>query len=87
MSMTFMARASTTAHAMPMTTQPLACPAPVLTADFDRCSVPGGLNLWRDGGHYSPGVCFIGYVALCTQTATAPWPISKDETAVRCVPV
>lgn len=80
---------SVTGHAMVMTTQPVACPAPVLTADFDRCSVPGGVELWKNWGYYSPGVCFIGYVALCTQTS-APlggFPIAKDETAVRCVPL
>ncbi|KAJ3474071.1 hypothetical protein NLG97_g10007 [Lecanicillium saksenae] len=80
--------ASETAQTVPMTTQPLVCPAPVLTADFDSCSVPGGIELWQDWGYYSPGICFIGYVALCTQT-TAPSggrPISIDETAVRCVP-
>lgn len=64
--MSLMAHASTTAHAMSMTTQPLVCPAPVLSADFDNCRVPGGLALWQNGGYYSPGVCFIGYVALCT---------------------
>lgn len=83
------AMAATGSHAMPMTTQPLVCPPPVLTADFDRCSVPGGIELWKNGGYFSPGVCFIGYVALCTQSGSGPGesPIAKDETAVRCVPM
>lgn len=80
---------SSTSHAMTMTTQPLACTAPVLTADFENCHVLGGLDLWQDWGYYSPGVCFIGYVSLCTQTSAPSngWPIAEDETAVRCVPM
>lgn len=80
---------SSTTRAMTMTTQPLTCTAPVLTADFENCHVPGGLDLWQNWGYYSPGVCFIGYVALCTQTSAPSngWPVADDETAVRCVPM
>lgn len=73
---------------MVMTSQALLCPPPVLTDDFDYCQIPGGLSLWAQGGFYSPGVCFIGYEAQCTQTdeKRLAWPIRPGETVVRCIP-
>ncbi|UKZ64891.1 uncharacterized protein TrAtP1_006099 [Trichoderma atroviride] len=40
------------------------------------------------GGFYSPGECFSGYRAMCTQTSavSSGWPIQDGETVVRCVP-
>ncbi|KAK3182523.1 hypothetical protein K4F52_006163 [Lecanicillium sp. MT-2017a] len=77
-----------TAKYMPMTSQPLLCAPPVLPEDLDTCGVPGGGDLWSGGGFYSPGQCFIGYVAMCTQTTAAGggWPVRSEETAVRCIP-
>ncbi|RDA91879.1 hypothetical protein CP533_0387 [Ophiocordyceps camponoti-saundersi (nom. inval.)] len=73
---------------MPMTESAMACAAPVLPADFERCRVPGGIDLWSRGGFYSPGVCFISYRALCTQSTASSdgWPHHAEETVVRCVP-
>ncbi|KAK5992986.1 hypothetical protein PT974_06411 [Cladobotryum mycophilum] len=74
---------------MPMTLQAIPCPAPVLEDDFDSCRIPGGLDLWSNGGFYSPGECFVGYRAMCTQTSALSngWPIRESETAVRCIPI
>lgn len=71
-----------------MTSQPILCPAPVLAGDFESCQIPGGVSLWSTGGFYSPGVCFLGYEALCTQTdpKQLAWSIRPGETVVRCVP-
>lgn len=73
---------------MLMTLEAIPCPAPVLPDDFDNCRIPGGLNMWSKRGFYSPGKCFAGYLAACTQTAveTEGWPVRVDETAVRCIP-
>ncbi|OTA06376.1 hypothetical protein A9Z42_0071150 [Trichoderma parareesei] len=73
---------------MPLTIEFIPCPAPVLQSDFDSCRIPGGLELWANGGFYSPGECFTGYYARCTQTApvSSGWPIQKEETVVRCIP-
>lgn len=73
---------------MPMTVEAIACPAPVLPDDFDNCLIPGGIDMWSRGGFYSPGQCFVGYRAMCTQTAVASdgWPVREEETAVRCIP-
>ncbi|KAL7807097.1 hypothetical protein V8C26DRAFT_439708 [Trichoderma gracile] len=73
---------------MPMSIEFIPCPAPVLQSDFDSCRIPGGLELWADGGFYSPGECFTGYYARCTQTAPVSngWPIQREETVVRCIP-
>ncbi|TFB02878.1 hypothetical protein CCMA1212_005250 [Trichoderma ghanense] len=73
---------------MPMTIEAIPCPAPILQSDFDNCRVPGGLELWSNGGFYSPGECFTGYYARCTQTAPVSngWPIQREETVVRCIP-
>jgi hypothetical protein len=73
---------------MPMTIEFIPCPAPVLQSDFDSCRIPGGLELWANGGFYSPGECFTGYYARCTQTApvSSGWPIQREETVVRCIP-
>ncbi|KAL7944882.1 hypothetical protein V8C42DRAFT_323982 [Trichoderma barbatum] len=73
---------------MPMTIHAIPCPPPILQSDFDACRVPGGIELWSNGGFYSPGGCFDGYRALCTQTSPASngWPIRGEETVVRCVP-
>lgn len=74
---------------MPLTRKSIDCFAPILPNDFDHCGLPGGEALWTGGGFYSPGVCFEGYHALCTQTTAASdgWPVRAEETAVRCVPV
>ncbi|KAH6609029.1 drug transporter [Trichoderma cornu-damae] len=74
---------------MPMTVQAIPCPAPILQDDFDSCRIPGGVDLWSNGGFYSPGECFVGYRAMCTQTAAVSngWPIQKGETVVRCIPL
>jgi hypothetical protein len=74
---------------MPMTVQAIPCPAPILQDDFDACRIPGGVELWSNGGFYSPGECFVGYRAMCTQTSAVSngWPIQKEETVVRCIPV
>lgn len=73
---------------MPMTVHAIPCPPPILQDDFDGCRIPGGVDLWSKGGFYSPGECFSGYRAMCTQTsaATNGWPIQDGETVVRCVP-
>ncbi|KAL6876881.1 hypothetical protein J3F83DRAFT_426731 [Trichoderma novae-zelandiae] len=73
---------------MPMTIEAIPCPAPVLQTDFDNCRIPGGLELWSKGGFYSPGECFTGYYARCTQTAPISngWPVQREETVVRCIP-
>ncbi|RFU79292.1 drug transporter [Trichoderma arundinaceum] len=74
---------------MPMTVQAIPCPAPVLQGDFDSCRIPGGIELWSNGGFYSPGECFVGYRAMCTQASAVSngWPILKGETVVRCIPI
>ena len=71
-----------------MTDPGVACAAPVYASDFDRCRVPGGIDLWTRQGFYSPGVCFAGYSAACTQTRppSDEWPLRVGETAVRCIP-
>ncbi|KAL6794242.1 hypothetical protein J3E68DRAFT_437410 [Trichoderma sp. SZMC 28012] len=73
---------------MPMTIQAIPCPPPILQSDFDGCRIPGGLELWSNGGFYSPGECFEGYRAMCTLTSPVSngWPIRHEETVVRCVP-
>ncbi|KAL6888077.1 hypothetical protein GGI43DRAFT_431002 [Trichoderma evansii] len=73
---------------MPMTVHAIPCPAPILQDDFDGCRIPGGVELWSKGGFYSPGVCFSGYRAMCTQTSAVSngWPIQEGETVVRCIP-
>lgn len=73
---------------MPMTIKVLDCAPPILKPDFERCRIPGGIDLWTSDGFYSPGQCFIGYRAACTQTAAAShgWPIRSGETVVKCVP-
>ncbi|KAL6801254.1 hypothetical protein GGI42DRAFT_343301 [Trichoderma sp. SZMC 28013] len=73
---------------MPMTVQAIPCPPPILQSDFDGCRIPGGLELWSNGGFYSPGECFEGYRAECTQTSPVSngWSIRNEETVVRCVP-
>ena len=73
---------------MPMTVQALECLPPVLEEDFDHCRIPGGVDLWSSGGFYSPGQCFAGYKAQCTQTRVRDdeWPLHEGETAVRCIP-
>ncbi|POR33819.1 Uncharacterized protein TPAR_05994 [Tolypocladium paradoxum] len=73
---------------MGMTNQAIPCSAPILASDFGGCRVPGGVELWSRHGFYSPGVCFVGYSPLCTQTREPSngWPMQKGETAVRCVP-
>ncbi|KAL7802065.1 hypothetical protein V8C44DRAFT_370755 [Trichoderma aethiopicum] len=73
---------------MPMTIEIIPCSAPILQSDFDNCQIPGGLELWANGGFYSPGECFTGYYARCTQTAPVSngWPIQREETVVRCIP-
>ncbi|EHK19283.1 uncharacterized protein TRIVIDRAFT_69279 [Trichoderma virens Gv29-8] len=73
---------------MPMTIQAIPCPPPILQSDFDGCRIPGGIELWSNGGFYSPGECFEGYRAMCTQTSPVSngWPIRNEETVVRCVP-
>lgn len=73
---------------MPMTVQGINCPAPILTDDFSNCRIPGGVDMWASGGFYSPGVCFVGYQAQCTQTkvAKSEYPIQPGETVVRCIP-
>ncbi|PTB37721.1 hypothetical protein M441DRAFT_82806 [Trichoderma asperellum CBS 433.97] len=73
---------------MPMTVHAIPCPAPILQDDFDGCRVPGGVELWSRGGFYSPGECFSGYRAMCTQTSAVSngWPIQDGETVVRCIP-
>ena len=77
-----------TAKYMLMTSQPLLCSPPLLPEDLDSCGVPGGNALWSEGGFYSPGQCFIGYNAMCTQTSAdnGGWPIRPEETVVRCIP-
>ncbi|EHK40059.1 hypothetical protein TRIATDRAFT_89220 [Trichoderma atroviride IMI 206040] len=73
---------------MPMTVHAIPCPPPILPDDFDGCRIPGGVDLWSKGGFYSPGECFSGYRAMCTQTSavSSGWPIQDGETVVRCVP-
>lgn len=68
-----------------MTVPILDCPPPVLQQDFESCRIPGGIELWTSGGFFSPGVCFSGYRAVCTQTSPR-WPTATGETAVRCIP-
>lgn len=63
----------------------LICEPPIQTRHFSECGIPGGSIFWRSGGFYSPGACFEGYRAECTQTS-ARWPIRHGETAVRCIP-
>jgi hypothetical protein len=71
-----------------LTTEAVECPDPILYEDFIDCGVPGGPELWRQGGFYSPGMCFIGYTAACTETKgfSGGFSIRKGETAVKCVP-
>lgn len=71
-----------------MTVQAIPCPPPILQSDFEGCRIPGGIELWSNGGFYSPGECFEGYRAMCTQTSPVSngWPIRNEETVVRCVP-
>jgi hypothetical protein len=73
---------------MPMTVHAIPCPPPILPDDFDGCRIPGGVDLWSKGGFYSPGECFSGYRAMCTQMLAVSngWPIQDGETVVRCVP-
>ncbi|KJZ75394.1 hypothetical protein HIM_05320 [Hirsutella minnesotensis 3608] len=73
---------------MRMTETAIPCAVPILAKDFAYCQVPGGVELWNQNGFYSPGVCFTGYKARCTQTAPPgrEWPLREQETAVRCVP-
>ncbi len=73
---------------MTMTDAAMACAAPIRATDFDKCRVPGGVDLWERQGFYSPGVCFAGYDPLCSQTRppSEEWPLRVGETAVRCVP-
>lgn len=77
-----------TVPCVPMTMPILDCPPPVLEADFQNCRVPGGLSFWSANGFYSPGICFQGYQAECTQTDVRgdAWPIDDGETAVMCIP-
>ena len=71
-----------------LTTEAVECSEPILYEDFIDCGIPGGPELWREGGFYSPGMCFIGYTAACTETKgfSGGFPIWKGETAVKCVP-
>ncbi|UNI24828.1 hypothetical protein JDV02_010544 [Purpureocillium takamizusanense] len=73
---------------MAMTDAAMACAAPIVASDFDKCRMPGGVDLWERQGFYSPGVCFAGYNPLCPQTRPPQeeWPLRVGETAVRCVP-
>lgn len=73
---------------MPMTTQAVNCPPPILAAEFADCRVPGGTEFWSSEGFYSPGVCFVGYQAACSLTSLHKneWPLRPQETAVRCIP-
>ena len=77
-----------TAPYMPLTVQALDCPGPILHEDFDRCRIPGGPEFWENGGFYSPGMCFEGYTAGCTEAKTFNngFPVRRGETAVKCVP-
>ena len=77
-----------TVPCVPMTVPILDCPPPILETDFQNCRVPGGLSLWSANGFYSPGICFQGYQAECTQTDVRgdAWPIDEGETAVMCIP-
>lgn len=72
-----------------VTTEAIECADPILYEDFADCNIPGGQELWRQGGFYSPGVCFVGYTAGCTETKTGyreGFPVRRGETAVKCVP-
>ncbi|KAI9896319.1 hypothetical protein N3K66_008491 [Trichothecium roseum] len=77
---------TTTVPYMALTTRAMACAPPVLTDNFRGCRVPGDVAFWESGGFYSPGNCFRGYRALCTQTTAEWWPIRDAETVVRCIP-
>ncbi|KAM4055991.1 hypothetical protein HRG_002916 [Hirsutella rhossiliensis] len=73
---------------MRMTDRAVPCQEPIMAADFAECRIPGGVDLWTRNGFYSPGVCFVGYMAHCTQTVgpSDGWPLRDGETAVRCIP-
>ena len=88
MSLSTLKDGTRTALYMPMTMAGIDCPPPVLENNFDGCRIPGGAQLWEAGGYYSPGLCFIGYVAACTQTRlpSNEWPVQNGETVVRCIP-
>lgn len=77
---------TTTVPYMALTTRAMACAPPVFTDDFRGCRIPGDVAFWESGGFYSPGNCFQGYRALCTQTTAEWWPIRDAETVVRCIP-
>lgn len=88
MSVSTLTSASLTIPYMPMTIPIIDCGPPILESDFDHCRIPGGVEFWSSNGFYSPGQCFVGYQAECTQTRVRDdaWPIDEGETAVMCIP-